>query len=65
MANASGPGNGRGDGIAASVLRPRLLPPKPEVCGNCQAEGDSIYWNATGGWACASCGACDYEEAAE
>lgn len=42
-----------------------VLPPRPELCGNCEAEDDSIYWNPTGGWSCASCGACDYEEAAE
>jgi ribosomal protein L37AE/L43A len=51
---------------ARASLAPHLVtPPKPEVCGNCQADGDSIYWNATGGWACRSCGASDYEEAAE
>jgi ribosomal protein L37AE/L43A len=51
---------------AAQSAAPHFVtPPKPETCGNCQAEDDSIYWNATGGWSCRSCGASDYEEAAE
>jgi hypothetical protein len=52
-------------GVETQAAPHFVTPPKPEVCGNCQAADDSIYWNPTGGWSCRSCGASDYEEAAE
>lgn len=50
---------------AANTSAAVVLPARPEVCGNCQANDDSIYWNVTGGWSCRSCGASDHPEAAE